>query len=331
VERLHSWEERTVSADTSTQPAGPAVQERYQAALASLVAKLKQDQYVLAAILFGSLARGEAWAKSDIDLIIVQRDGREQDTRWYWLAEDGINISTSVVPRNRLKRLMEGALQGSFTHSIRAQSKLLFSKDETIAAWFEETNRIGARDQDYQLLRAVAVVPPLLDKAEKWFLVKKDLDYSFLWLLYVVNSLATVEVVLNGEAPGREVIHQALQYNPSFFHRVYTGLINGPRDAQAIQDALDRIDGYLVERADRLFKPVLDTLAEADGVRTASELDAHFQKKVQSTELFWVYEWLARKGIITKLAAPIRLTQKSRVVLEEPAYYYDAGTVSGWE
>ena len=35
------------------------VQERYQAALDALVAKLKQDRYILAAILFGSVARGE--------------------------------------------------------------------------------------------------------------------------------------------------------------------------------------------------------------------------------------------------------------------------------
>ena len=56
------------------------VQERYQAALDSLVTKLKQDYYVLAAVLYGSLARGEAWEKSDIDLTIIQRDGLKRAT-----------------------------------------------------------------------------------------------------------------------------------------------------------------------------------------------------------------------------------------------------------
>jgi hypothetical protein len=153
---------------------------------------------------------------------------------------------------------------------------------------------------------------------------KKDLNYSFLWLLNVVNDLARVEVVLNSEAPGREVIHQALKYNPSFFNAVYTDLINGPKGEQAIQQALDMIDAYLEERAGRLFKPVLDYLAEADGIRTASELNAYFRKKVQMGDLVWVYKWLAQKGIIEKVASPIRLTKKSQVALEEPAYYYDA-------
>lgn len=300
------------------------VQERYQAALDSLVAKLKQDHYVLAAVLYGSVARGDAWEKSDIDLTIIQRDGLQRGNQCLWLVEDGINISASVVSRNRFKRVMDGALQGSIHHSVRSQSKLLFSKDESIAAWFEETDRIEARDREFQLLRAGANVPPNLYKAEKWFYTKKDLNYSFLWILHTVNDLARVEVVLNSEAPRREVIHQALKYNPSFFNAVYTDLINGPKDEQAIQQALDMINAYLEERADRLFKPVLDYLAQAGGIRTASELSAHFRKKVQAYDLSSVYEWLAQKGIIEKVAAPIRLTKKSQVALEEPAYYYDA-------
>ena len=44
------------------------VQERYQAALGQLVSRLEEDYYVLAAVLYGSLARGEPWERSDIDL-----------------------------------------------------------------------------------------------------------------------------------------------------------------------------------------------------------------------------------------------------------------------
>jgi hypothetical protein len=261
--------------------------------------------------------------------MIIQRDGPQRESRGCWLVQDGINISASIVSRNRFKRMMEGALQGSFLHSIRSQSKLLFSKDESIEAWLGETDRIGVRDQEFQLLRVAAGVPPLLDKAEKWCYVKRDLTYSFLWIMYVVNALARVEVVLNGEAPGREVIHQALRYNPSFFSEVYTGLISGPKDREAIHQALSMINDYLEQRAARLFKPVLDALAEADGMRTASELNAVLRKKVQTDELLPVYEWLAQKGIIDKLAAPIRLTKKSQIALEEPAYYYDAD-VADW-
>jgi len=75
---------------------------------------------------------------------------------------------------------------------------------------------------------------------------------------------------------------------------------------------------------------VLDYLAEQDGIRSASELEAHFRKKVPGGEIFWVCEWLARKGIVERVSAPVRLTRKSLVTLQEPAYYY-GGDGSDWE
>lgn len=308
-----------------------AVQERYQAALAQFVSRLEEDYYVLAAVLYGSLARGDAWERSDIDLFIVLRDGQERETHHLWVVEDDINIFAEVLSRNQFKRALEGTLQGSMLHSIRSQFKLLFCKDESIANWLEESERVGAHDQELQLLRTAAEVPWTLDKATKWFYVKHDLNYSLVWILHTVNTLARLEVLLNGAAPGREALDQALKYNPQFFQAVYIDLINGPKTEEIIRAALEQIDGYLEARAERLFRPVLAYLAQANGLCTASELSAYFKKKVQMDGLGGVYEWLARKGIIQKLSSPIHLTRKSQVTLDEPAYYYDSVNLSDWE
>jgi len=69
-------------------------------------------------------------------------------------------------------------------------------------------------------------------------------------------------------------------------------------------------------------------LDEADSPRTLSELTQHFAKKIRPdgfmwVDLFWPIEWLSRKGIITKVASPLRLTKKSPVTVEEPAFYYE--------
>jgi len=112
---------------------------------------------------------------------------------------------------------------------------------------------------------------------------------------------------------------------------VYIDLINGPKTEESIQAALERVNGYLEAHTDRFFKPVLDYLAQANGLCTAAELTAYFKKKVQMEWLGGVYEWLARKGIIQKLSSPIHLTRKSQVTLDEPAYYYDSVNLSDWE
>jgi hypothetical protein len=297
--------------------------ERHQVALDMLVAKLKEDRHVLAAILFGSLVRGEAWEKSDIDLVAVLRDGVERERRGYWLLENGVSIWLETIPRGQLKKQFERALPGTIRHAMHSQARLLFSHDESIASWLERTERIGRRDQAYRLLQDALGLPYLLEKAEKWLHVKRDPDYCFVWLLYAVSSLARIEVTLQGEAPRREVLDRALALNPTFFKVAYTAFINGPKDEQILQQQLERITAYLLERADRIFAPLLDYLAEAGDPRSLSAINAHFAPKLPHAELFLVCDWLAEQGILEKIAAPLRLTRKSQVTVEEVAFYYD--------
>ena len=297
--------------------------ERHQVALDRLVAKLKEDRHVLAAILFGSLVRGEAWEKSDIDLVAVLRDGVERQARGYWLLENGVSIWLEVIPRSQLKQQFERALPGTIRHAMHSQAQLLFSHDESIAAWLQRTERIGGRDQAYQLLQDALGVPYLLEKAEKWLHVKRDPDHCFVWLLYAVTSLARIEVTLHGEAPRREVLDRALAANPAFFEQAYTGFVNGPKNERNLQQQIERITAYLLQRAGRVFAPLLDYLAEAGDPRTLSDINAHFAPKLPHAELFLVCDWLAEQGILEKMAAPLRLTRKSQVTVEEVAFYYD--------
>lgn len=301
------------------------VQERYQAAVDQLAERLEEDYYVLALLLYGSVVRGEAWERSDIDVVIILRDGQERDNRHVWLVEDDLNISAEVVSRNRLKRELDGALQGSWIHSIRSQYKVVFSKDESITEWLRDADAVGAHDQAMQLLRLVSWLQWPLDKANKWFYAKHDLNYCCLWLLQTVNELARIEVVLAGKAPGREALDQALKLNPVFFTRYYVDLINGPKTDEVLEEGLRAVEGYLEARAGQIFKPLLDYLAEAGGPVPAREIIGYFEKKLQGGELSLsgALDWLTRHGTIQKLSTPVHLTRKSQVTVEMPSFYYD--------
>jgi hypothetical protein len=163
----------------------------------------------------------------------------------------------------------------------------------------------------------------LLEKAEKWLYARQDPDYCFVWLLQAVSGLARLEVTLQGEAPRREVLDRALAHNPAFFQVAYTGFVRGPKDRDSLQRQMERIDAYLLERAECIFAPLLDYLAEEGEPRSLSEINAHFATRLPHVELFLVCDWLAEKGILDRMAAPLHLTRKSQVTVEEVAFYYD--------
>ena len=306
-----------------------AVEKRYHDALDSLVTKVQKDRNIIAAILCGSMSYDQVWDKSDIDLLLVQREGKGEP-RGYTLSENDVNIHAEVVPRGQLRRWQEAALQGSFDHSFFSRSTLLFCSDESVKTWYQNANLhdIGGRDRALQLLIVATGLLPTLKYAEKQFYVNRDLNYSFLSILRTVESLARIEVILNDEVPSREVIQPALEYNPDFFRVTYSDLINRDKDEAVIQNALDTINAYLDEKL-FIFQPILDFLAEADGPRSATELNSYFQNKIGDNHLDAAYVWLAQKGIIQQVSTPVKFTLKSQVEMEEAAYYYDRAAPMG--
>jgi uncharacterized protein len=307
---------------TETLRTETSVQQRYEEALASFVEKVRQDRYIIAAILCGSLSYDEVWEKSDIDILLIGKE-EKKPVQDFYLVENGINIHALLFPRSKFRGQLEGALQSSFFHSFFSKSTLLFSTDETIQEYYENIQHIGARDREVQLLKSASWVLPTLAKAEKWFYVKKDLAYSALYILYMVDRLATIEVLLNGEVASREVVQQALKHNPEFFNAIYVDFIQGPKTEQTIGRTLQLINAYLDDKVLLLFKPILEFLSDVGGARSTTELDDHFKNKVQTESLAMAYEWLADKEIIQKVSAPLRLTEKSQVTVDEAAYYYD--------
>ena len=293
----------------------------FTAALDSFVEKVKQDRYVIAAILFGSLSHDTVWRKSDIDIILVGRD--ERPVTHFSLVENGVNIHALMYPRSKFKQAIEGSLHGSFFHSSFALSTLLFTTDDSIRAYYQDVRRVGSHDRQMRLMSAGSWAVAMLAKAEKWLVTRGDVAYSFLYITRTLEPLATIEVLLHDELTTREVVPHAARLNPALFDRLYTDFIQEPKDAAAVQRALDLINAYLDDKVDVLFGPILAYLRQEGGSRTTTELCHYFANHLESDVLIPAFEWLADRGTIQKIPSPVRLHPRSQVVLDEAAYYYD--------
>ncbi len=302
-----------------------AVDQQFNEAVESLVDRIQADPNILAAMVAGSFSYAQVWEKSDLDVEIIGKDGIRPTSSFFSLVENGVNIHASLTPRSAFKQSIERAQQGSFMHSYFSHSTLLFSKDDSIKEWYDKNasrDNIGDRDKQLQVLNVIAETLPTLIYAEKQSYVNNDIPISFLALLTVVEGLARIEVLLNNEIPAREVIQPALKYNPKFFKHVYTDLINSEKTETVIQDAIDAINEYIDERQ-FIFQPILDYLTEQKGARTNSEMNAFFHSKFRDASVDTICQWLTWKGIIQQVSAPMKLTVKSQIVVEEPAYLYD--------
>ena len=307
-----------------------AVQKKFTGALDDLVAQVKQDRSILAAVLCGSLSHDTVWAKSDIDLVLVTIDDRKVERSDRALYADGVNVHAFLMPRAEFRKTVEGAVRNSFMHSLLAKGRLLYTHDETIAALCARLHEIGERDTSLQLLRAATGALPSIDKAHKWFVTRGDLDYTALWILYAATPLARIEVMSARLLADREVIPQAMKLNPAFFQTVYAGLLNAKKTRKNVQEALDAIDDYVAQRAATLFRPLLDHLSEVGEARSATEIEAHFKRHFDIEGVTTACEYLADKGLIGKASTAVQLTKKSNVTVQELAFVYMGEAPDGY-
>src|SRR5439155_14969892 len=152
-----------------------SIRKKFTEALDDLVAQVKQDRSILAAILCGSLSHDTVWAKSDIDLALVTIDDKKLETTSLALYADGVNVHAFLMPRAEFRKTVEGAVHNSFLHSLLAKGRLLYTHDESIAALFASLNEIGERDTQLQLLHAATSALPAIYKARKWLVTRGDL------------------------------------------------------------------------------------------------------------------------------------------------------------
>lgn len=284
--------------------------------------KVREDRHILAAILLGSLSHDVVWEKSDIDLMLITQDNREE-THSIALVEHDVNIHATVQTRSSFRKLIERQVGSSILHSTLSKSRLLFTHDETIRKLYENVTGLGGRDRQVQLLSAgVQAIYPL-EKAEKFCKVKNDPHYAYLWLTQAYTGLAKIEVLKNHEIAAREVLEQALRLNPEFFERIYTRLADAKKTRARVLAVLEEIDAWLTEKIPLLFQPILDYLDEAGDIRSATEIGEWFENQLGVGGAVSACEWLADKDVITKVSSPVRLTKKSQTELEELAFYYE--------
>lgn len=296
--------------------------DHFEAALDKLIDQVKQDRHILAAVLCGSLSHDQVFEKSDIDLVLICADDKKMKSHGVALIVDDVNIHTSVIPRTNFKKGIEGSSRNSFQHSLYAKSKLLFTKDPTIEKLFDEIHRVGARDADVQLLGAASGAAYSLYKAQKFFITREDLELTSFWLLHTATSLAQIEVGLEGEIIGREVIPQGQRLNPRLFQVVYTDLLNKKKTKKAVRHALDTANDYLKKKARRLFKPVLEHLKAKGDACSSTSIEHHFERTFGVEHAVIACEYLSDIGIIDKVSTPVKLTTRSQMEVDELAFFY---------
>jgi hypothetical protein len=298
------------------------IAKKFNAALEALVEQIKEDRSVLAVVLCGSLSHDKVWDKSDIDLVLVTIDDKKVQKSDLSLYADGINVHAILFPRAEFRKLADASIRNSFMHSLLAKGRLLYTHDETVGDLCARLREIGERDTMVQLMSSATHALATIYKARKFLVTRSDLEYTALWVLYAAIPLAKIEIIGRRLLADREVIPQAMKLNPALFKTIYVDLLNAKKTRKNVEAALEAVDRYLAERAKVLFAPVIDHLRDVGEARSCSEIEDHFRRNYDISGVTTACEYLADQKLIGKASAPVQLTKRSNIEVQELAFFY---------
>lgn len=307
--------------------------EEFRSALKDFLTRIEQDRYVLAAVLDGSLSEETIWHRDAINLWLIEEDGvtrrlrsdGEDEHIYRTFSEAGVNIHVELIPRSRFRRMIEGNSRTSFSCNFFSVREIVYCQDASIEKWFEQANTVATTDREKELLAVMCWVIFAHRHAHRTLEIKDDLQLAFENTLWAAHSLAHLEIVRNGKIVEHEVIYRAIEYEPELFQTIYLDVITKRRSKKLIRTALEAIDDYLESHADSDLKPLLNFLSKSGRVVPLSEIADYFaHTQLYPWHLESACEWLEQKSRLQKVSAPFAITKKSRVEVEEPAYFLDA-------
>jgi hypothetical protein len=295
-----------------------AMKERFLAATESFVSKVKDDPNVIAVIVCGSLAYDQVWEKSDIDMTLIVRDQTLKNDS-YCIVEDDITINVQLIVRSGFKRYLENINGGSMTHSYFSKGQIVYSCDDSLYEYFEDFKRMGSDDMALSVFIIACELVHQYDKCQKWLTVKKDPLYAQYYLLKAAESIARMEMCLNGEPPTRECILKARTLNSELITPYYNEAMSHHYNEDEISNAIKGIDQYLEQHLDIIKKPVINFMSDQE-MKTITLITKHFHSFGHF--IIGIFDYLAEKGVIAKVSQTIRITPKSKLAVEEIAYLY---------
>lgn len=287
-------------------------------AVEALSEKFQEDSNILAFVLQGSLAYDKVWHKSDVDSFIIVKD-MKLNKGAYCVVENGIVINVDIMTRDSFRKGIEKSLDGGMWQSLIVKGKLMFTKDESLREYFDQSGVIGEADLELILMNRFAWLLIMLEKAEKWLYVKQDYRYCQLYTLNSSQTIADMIILMNHEVPMREVLQRAKAFEPELIEALYDDMLCEHKSPEQLEAALKLAYSFINKNLKLFTAPLIEYLSDNE-FHTVTDIVQNSSKQAGSHGTIHICQYLTWEGIIEMASQTIKVTPKGKMNIEEVCY-----------
>lgn len=277
-----------------------AIREKCNRIIERLKTALYARKECIAAYLLGSASHDTLWEWSDIQIAVILDDGY-QGKRYEMLFEDEMCVALNIYTLTEFKEFTGSVHMDDFMWKAFSKCTKIFSKDFILDELLEEAFYIGDVDRQREMLLGFSGAVYYLNKAEKNFYIKQNLEHAIYFIPQIAENIAWMEVLKNRQIPERELIPQAKRLNRGIFEAIYDSLFEKIVNSVLVQSILESCATYLEENTRLVYQPIISHLEQY--------VDLEFFKYETRPHGFGInYEWLVRCGIAERYGIPEKIS-----------------------
>ena len=280
------------------------LREKFKNATDSFIEKIKKNKKCLAAYLYGSLSHDLIFEWSDLQIFLIFDDS------YKWAApsliEHGIDINACVFTKTKFLEWIASTDLEDWNFRGLSKSTPLFVNDPIIKQSVDDIFYIGDRDREAEMLIGFGQAVYAMNKAEKNFYVKENIDNAVYFLFKAAEGIAWLEVAKRRLFHEREVIAQAKGLEPELIYKIYERMLYEVVTDSMVDEILTFNINYMKENTEEVYRPVLAYLKKHGNLEK-------FSMPMRSGTFGLDITWLYRMGILEKEIEPTRIASYSDV------------------
>lgn len=264
---------------------------KYQGAFNNVVKKMKNNDSILAVMVFGSIITGDLWKESDIDLFVISKDSNIEGLRNIYTEEEEVPVHVKLMSKERFLNIHEEDLIGGFIHRIFASSRLVFSRDEEVTLKYDMGRYYPDVEREKWSMVYLGNLLKNMSVCEKYLNVR-SLHMAYSEAVKCVEDFSKLYVNSSGYMISKDVIVVAMNLDDKLKELIDNLFFNKTNIENSIQELID----YLHLNIEGNFKSytsiLLNYMAKKDCLLSAEE--------IKKDEFFINYK-IDFEGILNKL------------------------------
>ncbi|NEZ45624.1 nucleotidyltransferase domain-containing protein [Clostridium niameyense] len=291
---------------------------RYQKAFNTIIERLKDNDKVLAVMVFGSMVTGDLWEESDIDLFIIL-DKKSSSIKKIYTEEKGVPIHIKLLDSNELNTIYDDDLRGGKTHRIFASSRLVFSKDLSVNSWYDKCRYYPDRDRERWNLVYLGNLFKSIGMCKK-YLKNSGFYVAYNAAINIVEDFSKLYINYSGYMISKDAITMATSLNDEFKKIVDSLFFYKENLKEIINKLIKYIEDFLNDNIRKITSILMDYMKEKEILLTSEEIEKDSIFINYNIHMEEILNCLNKLNIIKKSSRKVKVNT-GELLFEQNVYF----------